>query len=185
MANFFTRQSAAYRIDLNRAAGALIGIAQGFLCDGCLNDDEVRFLHNWLRQNEAISTAWPGDAIYARVRDVLADGIITSEERTHLTEMLRQLVGGTAEELAEATHVSELALDRTATVTIPEATFCLTGDFVLATRSHCDSVIQKRGGLTSRSVTKKVNYAMESIVCKRADARFFASVDREHWAAHA
>ncbi len=74
--------------------------------------------------------------------------------------MLQQLVGGSVEELAEATHVTELALDRAATVSIPEATFCLTGDFVFATRAHCESVIQKRGGFTSKSVTKKVNYVV-------------------------
>lgn len=160
MANFFTRQSAAYRNDLNRSAGALIGIAQGFLCDGNLNDDEVRFLHNWLSQNQTIATAWPGDVIYARVKDVLADGQITDDERTYLTEMLQQLIGGSAEKLADSTHVTELALDRTATVTIPACTFCLTGDFVFATRTHCESVIQKRGGHTSKSVTKKVNYVV-------------------------
>lgn len=160
MANFFTRQSAAYKNDLNRSAGALIGIAQGFLCDGHLNDDEVRFLYNWLTQNESIATAWPGDAIYARVKDILADGVIMNEERTYLTEMLQQLVGGSTEELAEATHVTELAIDRSATVIIPEATFCLTGDFVFASRAHCESVIQKRGGYTSKSVTKKVNYVV-------------------------
>lgn len=160
MANFFTRQSAAYRNDLNRSAGALIGIAQGFLCDGHLNDDEVRFLHNWLTQNESIATVWPGDAIYARVKDILADGVITNQERTYLTEMLQQLVGGSTEELAEATHVTELAIDRSATVAIPEATFCLTGDFVFASRAHCESVIQKRGGFTSKTVTKKVNYVV-------------------------
>lgn len=158
--NFFTRQSAAYRNDLNRSAGALIGIAQGFLCDGHLNDDESRFLHSWLSQNESIATTWPGDAIYARVKDILADSVINSEERTHLTGMLQRLVGGSAEELAEATHVSELALDRAVTVSIPAATFCLTGDFVFATRTHCESVIQKRGGVASKSFTKKVNYVV-------------------------
>ena len=160
MTNFFARQGAASRNDLNRSAGALVGIAQGLLCDENLNDDEIRFLNDWLRQNEAIAASWPGDVLYARVRDILADGVVTPEERTYLTEMLQQLIGGTKEDLAESTHVTELALDRTASVTIPNSTFCLTGDFVFATRSYCESVTLKRGGFVSKSVTKKVTYVV-------------------------
>ncbi len=39
MNSFFSRQGAAFRNELNRSVGALIGIAQGFLCDGHLNDN--------------------------------------------------------------------------------------------------------------------------------------------------
>jgi NAD-dependent DNA ligase len=160
MSSFFTRQSAAFRNDLNRSAGALIGIAQGFLCDGHLNDSEISFLRDWLDKNASLATSWPGDVIYARVREILSDGHVTEEERTYLTEMLQKLIGGEADELAEASHVSELALDRSATVYIPESTFCLTGDFVFATRAHCEATIVKRGGFVSKSVTKKVKYVV-------------------------
>lgn len=160
MTNFFSRQGAAFRNDLQRSTGALVGIAQGFLCDGHLSEDEIKFLKSWLEQNDAIAATWPGDVICARVRDILADGIVTIEERSYLTEMLQQLLGGTLENLAESAHVSELALDRSASVTIPNSTFCLTGDFVFATRSHCEATIEKRGGLISKSITKKVNYVV-------------------------
>jgi len=160
VSDFFVRQSAAYRNDLNRSAAALIGIAQGILCDAHLNDAEVRFLDGWLTQNNAIANAWPGNVVHARVQNVLADGIITSEEREHLIELLQQLVGGKFETLAESRHVSDLAFDHGSTVTIPRSTFCLTGEFVFATRAHCESVTEKRGGIVSRSVTKKVNYVV-------------------------
>lgn len=160
MSNFFVRQSAAYRNDLNRSAAALIGIAQGILCDAHLNDDEVRFLDTWLNQNSAIATVWPGSVIHARVRNVLADAVVTSEEREHLVELLQQLVGGTLETLAESRHVIDLAFDHGASVAIPSSTFCLTGDFVFATRAHCESVIESRGGIVSKSVTKKVAYVV-------------------------
>lgn len=158
MNEFFARQGAAFRNDLNRSLGALVGITQGLLCDGHLTDDEIRFLNNWLTQNESISLIWPGDVLHSRLRDILADGIITNDERAYLTETLQQLVGGSTDDLAEATHVTELALDRSVIVTIPDSTFCLTGDFVFATRSHCESVICNRGGIISKSVTKKTNY---------------------------
>ena len=84
--------------------------------------------------------------------------MVTADERTYLTETLQQLIGGSLEQIAEADHVTELALDRNAMVTIAQSTFCLTGDFVFAPRSQCEAVIEKRGGLISNSVTKKLTY---------------------------
>lgn len=158
MSNLSTRQIGAFKNEMNRSLGALLGIAQGMLCDGHLNDQEVIFLQQWLTQNESIATAWPGDIVYTRVRESLADGVITAEERAYLTETLQQLIGGSLGEIAEPTHVTELALDRTATVSIPKSMFCLTGDFVFAPRSHCELAIQKREGIVSSSVTKKLTY---------------------------
>jgi NAD-dependent DNA ligase len=157
MSDFFTRQSGAFRNEMTRSLGALLGIAQGMLCDGHLNDREVLFLQDWLTQNESIAVAWPGDVVHARVREVLTDGVITPEERIYLTETLQQLVGGTLEQIAEQNHVSELAIDRSVNVRFPDSSFCLTGDFVFAPREHCESAITKRGGSMS-GVTKKLTY---------------------------
>lgn len=158
MTTFFTRQNAAFRNDLNRSAGALIGIAQGLLCDGVLNDDEIRFLKNWLEHNEVVATTWPGDVIYSRISRVLEDGIVTTDERDYLIETLRQLIGGSLDELAESAHATELAIDQNVTVTIRDSTFCLTGDFVFALRQNCEDITRKYGGEISKSVTKKVTY---------------------------
>ncbi|HJV83885.1 MAG TPA: BRCT domain-containing protein [Noviherbaspirillum sp.] len=157
MSNFFLRQAAAYANDMKRSLGALVGIAQGLLCDGQLTDEEIRFLDAWLVQNDAIATRWPGDVIHARVREALADGIITESERTHLVETLTQLIGGTLDELAESTHVTSLAFDNVDRIEFPDARFCLTGEFVYAPREKCAEVIESRGGIVG-GVTKKLSY---------------------------
>src|SRR5690606_3953100 len=100
MSNIWSRQGAEYINQMNRGLGALLGIATGMLSDKQLADAEVHFLKDWLENNSAISTAWPGDVVYDRVKAVLADGIVTEEERSHLVRSLQQLVGGTIEELA-------------------------------------------------------------------------------------
>lgn len=92
MSSFFTRQSAAFRNDLNRSLGALLGIAQGLLSDKHLSDLEIDFLREWLVQNEALAASWPGDIIASRVQHVLADGVVTDDERTHLVKTLQDLV---------------------------------------------------------------------------------------------
>lgn len=160
MTNFFARQGAAFRNDLNRSVGALLGIAQGLICDGHLNDGEIHFLNEWLSENENIANTWPGDVLHARVRSVLADGRVSEAERSYLLETLQKLIGGTLEELGEATHVSELMFDVVDSVSFNGSTFCLTGDFVFAPRAVCAEAIECRGGSVSSSVTKKVKYVV-------------------------
>ena len=160
MTNFFARQGVAFRNDLNRSLGALIGIAQGMLCDAHLSDQEIYFLNEWLTQNESISLSWPGDVIHARVRSVLEDGVVSEVERAYLTVTLQQLIGGTLEELAEPTHVTSLVFDELPDIAFDGLRFCLTGDFVFGPRSVCTNAIERRGGGISSSVTKKVSYVI-------------------------
>jgi NAD-dependent DNA ligase len=156
--NFFARQGAAFHNDLNRSLGALIGIAQGLICDRHLNDDEVAFLDQWLTANESIALCWPGDVIHSRVKSVLEDGVITDTERAYLIETLRQLIGGTLEELGAERHVTELIFDDIPRVAFQGQRFCLTGEFVFAPRTVCAQAIETRGGTVAPSVNKKLNY---------------------------
>ncbi len=158
MTNFFARQSGAYNNEMKRSLGALLGIAQGLICDGHLSNNEIIFLNEWLNNNDAIAASWPGDVIHARIRSVLADGIVTEPERDHLTETLQQLLGGSLDEIADSTHVTGLAFDKSAHVEFPEFRFCLTGDFVYATRGVCIDAIEKRGGIVINNITKKLRY---------------------------
>jgi NAD-dependent DNA ligase len=158
--NFFVRQTVTFRNDLARSAGALLGIAQGMLADGNLNDQEIIFLRDWLVNSPSIAAAWPGNVIHAKVQALLADGVITAAERDHLSGILQQMVGGTLAELAEATHVSDLALDYVNGVSFDGRRFCLTGEFVFGPRATCAAAIERRGGIVSDSITKKLNYVI-------------------------
>lgn len=158
MSNFFSRRGAAYTNQLNQSFASLVGIATGTLADRELRDSEIHFLKQWLEANSAIATTWPGDLIYARVSAVLADGVITESERLHLIETLQKLIGGTLDDLASATHVTELAFDDVEAIAFQGNLFCLTGDFVLAPRSDCEQEIESRGGIVKKAVSKKVDY---------------------------
>jgi len=156
--NFFARRGAAYANEMKRSFGALVGIAQGVLCDQKLVDQEIRFLDAWLTENDAIAAEWPGDVVHQRIRAALADGVITESERAHLVETLQQLIGGRLEDLASSTHVTSLAFDDVAQVEFPGARFCLTGEFVFAPREKCAAEIEQRGGAVSHNVTKNLRY---------------------------
>src|SRR5918996_1519388 len=95
---------------------------------------------------------------HKRVKGIIVDGVITDAERPHLLEILQHLIGGTAETLAAATHVSELMYDTIAICEFSTIRFCLTGDFVYGPRESCHTQIEKRGGIIAKAVTKNLRY---------------------------
>ena len=126
--------------------------------DGELSDGEIRFLDAWLRDNDTISTSWPGDVLHRKIRAVLEDRVISSAERLHLIEMLQDLVGAPKADLAARSHVTELAYDDVPQIRVPGSTFCLTGDFIFGSRDSCAAAITKRGGLFVGRITMQLGY---------------------------
>jgi NAD-dependent DNA ligase len=143
--------------EMTRSMGALLGITQGLLCDGELNDKEIEYLHRWLGENEAIACTPPANIIFQRVADILEDGIVTPSERTYLSETLQRFIGGSSEDLAKPTHVMELGFDNVDRIVYTASQFCLTGEFAYAERRQCEELIETRGGIVA-NVTKKLNY---------------------------
>lgn len=156
--NLYARQAIAFRNELRQSSAALLGIAQGMLADGELHDREIAFLQEWLQHNTTAAAAWPGNVLAAQIQHAIADGVITLEERAHLVDVLRRLVGGQLDELAHDRHVTELALDDVVGVEFAQHSFCFTGDFCFGTRSACVDAVQARGGIALPNVTRKLDY---------------------------
>jgi NAD-dependent DNA ligase len=158
--NFFQRQAISYRNRLAQSAEALTGIAAGLLADRNLNDDELHFLRTWLQTHEEIRHSWPGDILFARINTVLADGIITLDERAHLVETLEQIAGLNTASRERNDAVNGLALDDVQSITFAERRFVLTGDFVWGPRERVADRIITLGGVISGSVSKKIDYVV-------------------------
>jgi NAD-dependent DNA ligase len=157
MINIYQRQAAAFRNEMRTSCAALVGIVQGLMADGVLNDQEIQFLKSWLDGAQNVSLSWPGTVIHAQVQAVLADGFVTADERAHLIDTLGQLLGGKLDEVAEASFVSELPVDQLHGMELVGKQFCFTGDFVFGPRKNCENAVVRRGGLIS-GVTKKLDY---------------------------
>lgn len=152
---------------LKRSCESLIGIASGLIADGELNDKEIIFLSTWLSDHVELSNTWPGEVICARIRTVLSDGVITSEERTHLQDTLAALVGGNfAEDGAVSNGSTYLPIDTEAKVTIRGKSFCFTGEFVYGTRTRCEQAVQVLGG-TLKGVSKKLDFLVVGELASR------------------
>jgi NAD-dependent DNA ligase len=143
---------------LRRGCESLLGLAAGLIADGELNAKEIQFLSTWLSEHPEIASTWPGEVVYKRVREALVDGVITSEEQEYLKQTLSDLVGGSFADVGSvAADAMSLPLDLTASIVIPESTFCFTGAFLFGTRAACERAVQSRGGLVS-GISKKLNY---------------------------
>jgi NAD-dependent DNA ligase len=158
MNNPFARHLAKHRNEIDQSCAELVGIAEGVLGDQSLNDSEINFLNAWLNRHQAIAREWPGDIIQARVKNALADGVITEEERTDLVETLIKLIGGRLDDLANAPRVTELAFDDTDDIDFEGTNFCVTGEFVLGPRERCIDEIRNRGGVIRGTVSGTTDY---------------------------
>jgi hypothetical protein len=97
---------------LERDISELLGLAKGILADGQVSDAETVLLEQWMRAHAEPVARWPCDQVAARLRIVLADGIIEHEERSDLAELLAQLVGGDAGIIDGDNATTALPLDR-------------------------------------------------------------------------
>lgn len=144
---------------INVAIEHLLGMAQGMLADGHLHDMEIQFLSAWIESNAEAAQEWPISAVAARLRNALADGVITEEERDHLTATLRDLLANDFSETGSATQEpTRLPLTDEVDVQVDAAGFCLTGEFAYGTRSACQRLLEKAGGVAIDSVSKKIRY---------------------------
>ena len=135
---------------LARSCESLLGIAAGLIADGELNKIEVQYLSTWLADHPELSDSWPGEVVYKRVREALADGFLTAEELAYLQLTLQELVGGSfSEDGTVPTGANALPIDRSVDVGIPDRTFCFTGKFLYGTRNACERAVLARGGQLS------------------------------------
>lgn len=149
--------------DINKyrhSLGALVGIAQGLVCDHQLNDQEIHFLHDWLQQNQTASSTWPISILLGKVKGVLDDGKIDDDERKYLLRTLMKFIGSDGADLPKPAHATRLAHNNAVKVIFQKKNFCLTGEFVFGTRSLCEAEIEKRGGRCSSRVTTALNYVV-------------------------
>ena len=168
MRNSFARLVATEHRLLKRSCESLLGLCAGLMADGQLTDDEIRFLDTWLAGNEELAVTWPGEVIVTRIREVLADGEITADERDHLEKTLKDLIGGTLEETGAAGGMAtRLPINEVERVDIAGAAFCFTGEFLFGTRKLCEKAVAERGGTAKGNVTTDLQYLVIGTLASR------------------
>lgn len=168
MSNFFAMRAATDQRVLKRSCESLLGICAGLICDGSLNDEEIRYLDIWLRNNDQLSVTWPGEVVVACVQDILSDGLITEEEREYLRKSLSDLLGGALSETGAAGGTAtRLPINNVETIKLAGSSFCFTGDFLFGTRKVCEKAVTERGGVACSSVKADLHYLVVGTMASR------------------
>lgn len=152
-------QAALNKRNLNKGVEMLLGMITGMLADGELNDLEIQLLNTWLTEHQDVAASWPGSSIALKLRTILADGVISEQERSHLQSSLQQLaVNDFAQTGSASPEIVALPFDNNCTVVLRESKICLTGDFLFGTRSKCEEISTLAGAILRDSVTGKTDY---------------------------
>lgn len=70
----------------------LLGIIQGISCDKKINDSELIRLNKWLEENYILQGNLIFDKVYATVKQVLDDGVISSQEEKELLNLFNTII---------------------------------------------------------------------------------------------
>lgn len=143
---------------LKQSLGELLSVARGLMADEELTNSEIRFLNDWLEERYTMTSSFPGNIIHQRIKDVLEDGVITEEERSHLVDTLNLLIDDRLEDLAEQVDLTELWFDEVGLIEFNKARFCLTGNFVFGPKDVCKTAIEQRGGIVKPSVGDEIQF---------------------------
>jgi NAD-dependent DNA ligase len=130
-----------------RQIDELIGLARGIACDGAVNQGEAEFLQKWLAANVDLSNQPVIATLYQRVNEILADGVLHSEEAVDLLATLNALSDRDFE-LGEVLKSTTLPLCASppAPLLFAGMSYCFTGIFNYGPRRMCEAAIEERGG---------------------------------------
>lgn len=145
--------------ELTKATQSLIGICSGIVADDHLHDREIQFLSIWMAEHPNVTEHWPGSEIARRIREIIADGIVTIEERADLLDALQKISGNFFSETgAAAEDGPALPVDDDPSIFFKDMTYCFTGQFIYGTRANCERAVLKHGGMPIDNITKRLNY---------------------------
>lgn len=193
-----TRTRTVSRIQ-DRLIDELIGICRGVIADDEVDEKEAIFIGQWIEQHRDVADRWPVNVLYARLTEMLKDGVLNLSEQQELLETLREMTGDSADYQTVSKSTS-LPLDRPPPeVNFGGNTFCLTGRFVFGSNLDCEEAIVELGGEVVTNPTSDTDYlvigemsspdwvhtafgrSIEKAVAIREGGTSLAIVSEEHW----
>jgi len=151
----------------DRNIDELIGISRGLLADGNINEDEAKFLLQWIENhfNKKDLQEYPFNTIYDRLKKVLDDNILDEDEAIEIKELLQSFTG----EKPIAEQIKSMSSSLPLSEPLPDVkiigeVFCLTGAFTIGTRGQCEKLIKELGGTTKKAPTLDTDYLVIGIL---------------------
>ncbi len=143
-----------FPIMVKRAVQEMQGMAAAMIYDGRLDDVEINLMSDWLNRHIVEAGDWPLSDLVAILKNVLADGVVTEQERLNLLNFLAQFAAG-----PQQPEVIQGIFDSDAKIIFPGQMFLFTGKLVFGTRKKAENAVVARGGsIAPASVTGDLNY---------------------------
>lgn len=144
----------------------LQGLLHGILADGVITNDEIRYLSEWIGDNDHLVGIYPYDEINGLLTSILLDGKIDEHERNMLKLFFSEFIDTKnsinldIEELNKLRK--ELSIDGICavcpTISLNDKVFCFTGTSSKTTRKEIDNLITSLGGSYNDRLTQKTDY---------------------------
>ncbi|MER2178524.1 MAG: BRCT domain-containing protein, partial [Stenotrophomonas maltophilia] len=145
----------------DRAADEMLGLCRGLLADGHVSQQEAEFLRGWIERNAEFVGNYPFNRIYTVLSEILADGVIDSDESADLHDTLIRFVGGEAFD-ANAGVAAQSSLlpvdDPEPSIVHSDRSFVVTGTFTFGARAAVNQEIQRLGGRVAGSPSRKTDF---------------------------
>lgn len=132
--------------ETTRSLSELSDIIKGIVADGKLTDQEICCLQEWMEDNDHLAGNFPFDSVFEKLREILADGIVTDAERQELLTFL----------LMQADPVENRSSAESADFCGKKV--CLTGEFARGTREEITSLFENAGAKVMLSVSSKTDF---------------------------
>lgn len=144
--------------EIDGLTNQLLGFIKGVTADDTVNRQEVMALKAMLDKSPELIEQWPGDLIDQRLKDILADDIITDEEARDLYNMLAKIAAQTFHETGLATGMATQYLsDDPDEIDLNGCLVCFTGQFLSGSRSKQERIAAELGATPQKTVTQKTD----------------------------
>lgn len=137
----------------NKNVDECIGICKGVLSDNELNEDEKKFLLEWIKSHNL--------ANHTIVKDVYLALNNKDKSLDDLKNILIAFTGGVAPSNEIKSMSSSLPIEKDlSSIEFKDKIFCLTGKFgsAIGNRKAIEDIIVDKGGSCSKSVTHNLDY---------------------------
>ena len=149
----------------DRLIDELIGICRGVIADDNVDEREAIFLGQWIENHRDIANRWPVNVLYARITEMLKDGVLSKDEQGELLRTLQELTGESST-YQEPNRSTTLPINRPAPdIEFEGKTFCLTGQFVFGSKIECEETVAELGGMVDQEPTQDTDYLVIGEVC--------------------
>jgi hypothetical protein len=142
---------------LERDITQLAGICEICLQYGRISQEEADGILLWLNNHRLCLDTWPANILYDRVRMLLADGALDSDEQGELLSLIMRVARPWLTDLwvkPSCLPVNDPLPD----IIFEGRSFCFTCVFDFGPRAVCQAAVIERGGTAVNNVTKKLHY---------------------------